>query len=216
MEIILHPEHLRPGDLMFGPIHGLTGIGVGLAQLLLAVAEPGMIWRQGPGKWFRIRHCGIITEEARLAKRPQPGLPAGAASEAPKLVQAMPGGIEEIYLDSSKWNKEYVYIRPAYEFGQDLRVAAAARSYVGRPYDFATYGAIPLYRRGIRTKRIEQIISDTSSMMCSRTVDAALCEGGWHLFSDGRLPGNVTPSEVYRRLLQMPMRAISDLSGIKP
>lgn len=223
MELIARPEDLRRGDLMFGPIKGFTGAFVGMGQLLLAMAEPGMIWKQGPGKWFRIRHCGIIVEESHKLG---PGMTyRGQVYEtgvitAPRLVQAMPGGIEEIDLTYEKWTPDYVYLRPDYDPGQPFeigyenrsqgfKVAYAARSFVGRPYDFVTYPAIPLYRRGVRTKAIEQIISGTDTMMCSRTVDAALEAAGWHLFDDGRLRGNVTPSEVYRRILQMPLAAAS-------
>jgi hypothetical protein len=41
--------------------------------------------------------------------------------------------------------------------------------------------------------------------MCSRLLDGALDLAGWHLFDDGRLPGNVTPSEAYRQLLKLPL-----------
>lgn len=226
MDIIERPEDLRAGDLMFGPIKGAAGAFVGLAQLILAMAEPGMIWKQGPGKWFRIRHCGVIVEESHSL--PPGSLHRGRLYETglitcPRLVQAMPGGIEEIDLTYDKWNREYVYLRPDYwpghpfEPGKENRsqgflVAAAARSYVGRPYDFPTYPAIAAYRRGIRTEGIKRIISDKETMMCSRTVDAALEEAGWHLFDDGRLPGNVTPSEVYRRILAMPLAARSNIT----
>lgn len=249
MELIARPEDLRRGDLMFGPIKGFTGAFVGLGQLLLAVAEPGMIWKQGPGKWFRIRHCGIIVEESRqlppgsvrhvksgqYREGPSPNVDLGdnfikyetGVITAPRLVQAMPGGIEEIDLTYEKWTPDYIYLRPDYSPGspfdpgwenrsQGFQVAHAARSFVGRPYDFATYPAIPLYRRGVRTKLIKEIISGTDTMMCSRTVDAALEAAGWHLFDDGRMPGNVTPSEVYRRILEMPLAAASAIKKGHP
>lgn len=228
MKILNRPEDLLPGDLMFGPIHGLTGIGVGLAQLVLAIAEPGMIWKQGPSKWFRIRHAGIVVEASK-------NLPPGSVYRGttyntgvmtcPRLVQAMPGGAEEIDLRYDKWTSEYVYLRPAYDpgkpfeiglenRGQGFKAARAARSFVGRPYDFETYGAIPLYRRGIRTDWVKRTISDRHTMMCSRLVDAALEDAGWHLFDDGRLPGNVTPSELYRQVIKMGPVAMSSIGNI--
>lgn len=182
---------LREGDIAFGPIHGLTGAGVGVAQLALATVEPGLIWRQGPGEWFRKRHCGVIT----------------GAGDAPRMVQAMPGGAEEIELwPETHWTPEWVFIRPNYSFALDQagRAAEWARAHIGTPYDFLTYGAIPLYRAGLHTASIEHIISDTGTMMCSRLVDAALAGAGYHLFNDGRLPGNVTPSEAYRQLRKLP------------
>lgn len=222
MELIERPEQLRPGDLMFGPIKGLVGAGIGAAQVILATAEPGMVWEQGIGEWWNKRHCGIIVEASKE-------LPPGSwyrnqqystgVITCPRLVQAMPGGVEEIDLTYEKWNPDYIYIRPRYgtrSWGMNARdqadvVAKAARSFVGTPYDFLTYGAIPAYRRGIRTERIKRIISDTDTMMCSRTVDAALAAASWHLFNDKRLPGDVTPSELYRQVRSMPIAAMSDI-----
>ena len=190
-------KDLRAGDIMFGPITGVTGAFVGAAQLALATVEPGLIWRQGPGEWFRKRHTGVVTE----------------AGDAPKLVQAMPGGAEEIELTEERhWTPDYVYIRPLYapnrEMLSGLDVADAAKGFVGTPYDFLTYGAIPPYRAGVHAKALERIIAGTDTMMCSRLVDASLAAAGYHLFDDGRLPGNVTPSELYRQLRRLPSTVI--------
>lgn len=216
MFAIERPSDLRPGDLMFGPIHGFVGGAVGIAQLMLAIAEPGLIWKQGPEEWFHFRHTGLVVEASGWGFELLDS--GGVRGTGPKLVEAMPGGIREIEIGRTKWNREHLYIRPEYaeqrELGYSMQghdVAVAARGYVGRPYDFATYGAIPAYRRGIRTAGIKRIISDTDTMMCSRTVDAALCEAGYHLFNDRRLPGNVTPSELLRKVIIMPMAGISKI-----
>ena len=238
---------LRPGDIAIGPIHGFTGAFVGMAQLALATVEPGLIWRQGVKEWFRKRHAGVITEASRTlpagtvrhresgryfapdehGQRLWRDLPMGdydtyetGVITAPKMVQAMPGGAEEIELrQQTHWTSEWTFIRPEYITAemmgvggmdshggahQGRTVAEAARRYVGTPYDFATYAAIPPYRAGVRGRRIEHIISGRDTMMCSRLVDACLADAGYHLFDDGRLEGNVTPSELYRRLRQLP------------
>lgn len=211
MLIIENPVDLRRGDLMFGPIHGLSGLGVGFGQLFLSIAEPVVAFSD-PHKWFKYRHCGVVTREFSPSKAPQPGFPDGRGSLAARLVQAEPGGAEEVDIDGDLWTPEFAYIRPNYSVsGQGNAVADAAQSFIGTPYDYVTYGAIPLYRRGLHTKRIENIISGTDTMMCSRLLDAALEKGGWHLFNDGRLRGNVTPSEAYNRVLQMPLLALSDI-----
>lgn len=187
----------QPGDLMFTTIGGGAGVVVGAGQVLLAAAEPGMIWRQGVARWWRKRHVGVVA-------------PGG------RLVQAMPGGAEEVDLDPSKhWTSHTVFLRPAYDptprsdmghphGSQGYRVSQWARGYEGTRYDFATYAAIPAWRRGLRTKRIKRVISGTDAMMCSRLADAALRDAGWHVFDDGRLPGDVTPSELYRAVLASP------------
>lgn len=228
-------EQLRAGDIMVGPIGGAAGAFVGAAQLALATVEPGWVWRTGVKEWFRKRHCGVVTEASQtlppgsaqnlrtkqwhsgpLLPEAMPfgdefqAYPTGVIT-APKLVQAMPGGAEEIELTAERhWTPEYVYIRPMYDFVQDqeYRVPEAARSFVGTPYDFKTYGVIPPYRAGLRPEWIKDIIAGTDTMMCSRLVDASLAAAGYHLFDDGRLPGNVTPSELYRRLRQLPHELI--------
>lgn len=193
--LITEPSQLRRGDLMFGPIHHVTGLGIGAAQVVLAAAEPGLIVRLGVRKWWRYRHTGVVSEQG----------------ERPRLVQAMPGGAEEVDINAGRWTGEYVYLRPTYAPGQGDEIADAAQSFIGTPYDFLTYGAIPAYRRGVRTERIKQIISGTDTMMCSRLLDAACAQGRWHLFSDERLPGDVTPSEAFRRVVAMPLAAKSAL-----
>ena len=214
---------LQPGDIAIGPIHGFTGAFVGMAQLALATVEPGLIWRQGPGEWFRKRHAGVITEASRTLPPMsihKDHLYETGVITAPRMVQAMPGGAEEIELRiDTHWTPEWTFIRPMYVTAemmgvggmdshggahQGRTVADAARRYIGTPYDFATYAAIPPYRAGMRGRRIERIISGRDTMMCSRLVDACLADAGYHLFDDGRLEGNVTPSELYRRLRQLP------------
>jgi hypothetical protein len=189
---------LRPGDLGFGPIHGGAGLGVGLGQLLLSLAEPGLVLRLKPREWWRKRHVIVITEAV------------GADLRYPLAVQAMPGGAEEILLrPETHWTKEWTYVRPAYGVpGQGHDVADAAQAFVGTPYDFVTYPAIPLYRAGLRTEKIKDIISGTDTMMCSRLADAALEAAGWNVFDDERMRGNVTPSELYRQLLACEPEAV--------
>lgn len=204
---------VRPGDIGFGPIHGAVGAGIGAAQLALAAAERGWVWRTGVRSWWRKRHVLVVTKASIT-------LPPGSFHHGrvyatgiittPQAVQAMPGGAEEIELrNATHWTDEWTFLRPAYALpGQAQDVADAAREYVirpgGTPYDFRTYGAIPLWRRGIHTKLIKDVISDTDTMMCSRLADAALRDAGWQVFDDGRLPGDVTPSELYRKLTLQP------------
>lgn len=181
---------VRPGDIIFGPIHGGVGAGIGLAQLTLAAAEPGRIWRQGWHEWWRVRHVLVITE-------------SGAN---PRAVQAMPHGAEEIELTASRfWTPEYVFVRPAWMGEvQGPVVAARARRYIGTPYNFATYAAIPAHRAHIPVPHLDRYIASRKSMMCSQLADQCLSDAGWHVFDDGRLPQDVTPSELYRAMIMQP------------
>lgn len=124
------PEDLRPGDLMFGPIGGLVPgvLPVGAGQLLLAPRKDRLTWR----RWWKVRHAGVIVSAGQ------------GVITAPRLVQAMPGGAEEIDLRMDlHWTDRHVYIRPAYpaDVQQGMAgefAAAAARGYVDTPYGFLT------------------------------------------------------------------------------
>jgi hypothetical protein len=35
-------------------------------------------------------------------------------------------------------------------------------------------------------------------MICSQLADEAAMRGGWHLFSDGRIPQDVTPGDLWK------------------
>ena len=178
---------INDGDIVFCTIAGGAGAVVAAGQLLLAAGERGWVWDTGVKEWWRKRHVGVaVWHEGLLC-----------------IVQAMPGGVEMVPLDVT--GGKYTILRPNYsitpgDLNQAKLVARAAMEYIGTPYDFATYAAIPAYRRGLRTQSIEEIISGIDTMMCSRMVDAALDFAHYHLFDDGRLPGNVTPSELYRQL----------------
>lgn len=196
---------LRPGDLMFGPIHGFIPgtFPVGAGQIILATRKARLSWRQ----WWRIRHVGVVVAN---------DLPYERGGK--RLVQAMPSGAEEIPMTPEQhWTAEYVYIRPAYGSGvgtaeeyvpaeQAQVVARAARGYVGTPYNFLTYGKLAASALHLPVTRrvLAKWISTRCDMMCSQLADQALTDAGFHIFDDGRLPQDVVPAELFRQLLTLP------------
>lgn len=194
---------LRPGDLMFGPIGGFVpGImPVGVGQVLLANRRARLSWK----RWWKVRHCGVVVHDARCGM-------GTCDYHPPRLVQAMPHGAEEIELTEQHWTPEYVYIRPAYKpfadttFPRGEQVAHFARSYLGTPYNFLTYGklAASVLRMGATEALLRKWISTRHDMMCSQLVDQCLTDAGFHVFDDGRLPQDVVPAELYRRMMQLP------------
>lgn len=197
---------LRPGDLFFGPIGGIVPgmFPVGVGQLLLADRKARLSWR----RWRKIRHCGVIVQSA--GPLPYAGSFAEVvAGVAPRLVQAMPRGAEEIELTAKHWTPEYVYIRPAYtsiRAHMMMDVAHAAKGYVGTPYNFLTYGALAARKFGfvLTDHALRRMISTRADMMCSQLVDQCLADAGFHVFDDGRLPQDVVPAELFRALIDMP------------
>jgi hypothetical protein len=131
----------------------------------------------------------------------------------------MPGGAEEIELRTDRhWTKDYVYVRPGYAVREDpsdvdmvraareKAVAAAARRYIGTPYNFLTYGKLAAghLHLGLTERTLKRWISTRKDQMCSQLADRCLADAGFHVFDDGRLPQDVVPAELYRKLLGMP------------
>lgn len=212
---MLSLSDLRPGDIMAGPIGGVVPglFPVAAGQLLLAPSEA----RRTLPQWWNWRHIGVVVQ-ADAMERPY--------RDPPRLVQAMPPGAEEITMtEAQHWTGKHFYIRPGYgevqrlpgltqlsAANQALSVAAAARSYVGRPYSFADYAAIAAHR--LRDSQgwaelherdvLARYVADSERMICSQLADQALTDAGWHTFTDGRLPQDVMPAELACALLAMP------------
>jgi len=140
---------LRPGDIMFGPIGGAVGLGIGLGQL--ALGEGFHV-----GK-LSIRHVGIVVEAATMA---------GAETiRSARLVQAMPRGAEEVPMRDeyayghgpSFWTPEHAYVRLPEDYpGQARDAAAIARLMVAEhvAYSFASYAALAAWRWGLKAGRL--------------------------------------------------------------
>lgn len=114
------------------------------------------------------------------------------------IVEAMPNGAREIM----DWHKpsETVYLScpPVYR----TAVAEAAHSLVGTPYSFADYAALAAHRFHIPTPHLKRYIETSGHAICSQLADLAAQRGGWHLFSDGRWSGDVTPGDLFRLYLE--------------
>lgn len=145
---------------MFGPIGGLTGLGVGVGQLAL-------------GEGFRVsglsvRHVGIVVEGGAVPPFDLPRGPRatwgedGRRYEIPRLVQAMPGGAEEIEMRvDTHWTDRHAYARLPEDYpGQAADAAAIARLMVdaGVAYSWASYAALAAWRFGLSTPRLEEWI----------------------------------------------------------
>jgi uncharacterized protein YycO len=116
-----------------------------------------------------------------------------------KIVEAEPGGARVAGLD------EYDGRRIAWSSGkvpltdeQRVEVVAAVRSFLGIPYGFADYLSLALARFHVRPGWVRRKVASNRTLICSQLVDAALLAAGVHLYADGRLPGDVTPGDLYQ------------------
>lgn len=226
---------------MFGPIGGAAGVLVGAGQLML-----GEGWSVGP---LKIRHVGIVVEASRhlppgssqnvrtrewhegpILPEAMPmgdefqGYPTGVIT-APKLVQAMPDGAEEIEMRRhSHWTPRHAFVRLPEDYpGQAADAAAIARAMIGTPYSFLSYAALAAWKFGLSTPRLEAWINRrheprSLTMPASRTplisegielpceaICSVLVDQAWSLAGKKVMEGVphqcVTPGALASRLL---------------
>jgi len=73
-----------------------------------------------------------------------------------------------------------------------------ARGHIGAPYswvDDACIGLADMFRWHVPTW-VRTRLARPDRLMCSQLVDTAYLKAGVHLFSDGRPPGMVAPSDL--------------------
>jgi len=152
-ETIERLEDVRPGDLLITNIGGLVpGVfPVGAGQLAC-----GERVRIGP---FTADHVLVVTEASRLLP-PDDAYPTGVIT-APKGVQAMPRGAEEIELSYAKhWTRKCAYFRLPEDYpGQGLDAATIARAMIDTPYSFGSYVLLARWRFGVESAELEAKIN---------------------------------------------------------
>ncbi|WP_069752933.1 hypothetical protein [Streptomyces sp. EN16] len=116
------------------------------------------------------------------------------------VVQAMPSGAERIRLEDAspvvQWSSGCFDLTDM----QRLQIINEANALVGTPYSFLDYGSIALAHYRIRPAWVRDFVADTGHMICSQLVDEVYLRAGLHLFDDGRLPGDVTPGDLWKLL----------------
>jgi cell wall-associated NlpC family hydrolase len=119
-----------------------------------------------------------------------------------EIVQAMPGGAELIRLEDASEPVVWSTGRISLTAADRVRIVGAARGLVGTPYSFLDYASIALAHYRIRPRWVRDFVADSGHLICSQLVDEAYLRAGVHLFDDGRIPGDVTPGDLYRLLSQ--------------
>lgn len=117
-----------------------------------------------------------------------------------EIVQAMPGGAERIPLTEAHepvvWSTGRIPLTAA----DRVRIVGAARGLVGTPYSFLDYASIALAHYKIRPAWVRDFVASSGHLICSQLVDEAYLRAGVHLFDDGRIPGDVTPGDLWKLL----------------
>lgn len=185
MSVYIDPEvFYPPGSFFLTRIQGRTGWWVGTAQALLGMPS-------------RYTHAGIVG-------------PRGVTYEA------APGGVYEGHVDDLQGREHIVSDAPVQlavaaaglpdaeardEYERNLRAAVvfAARELLGTPYSFLDYVALALHHLAPKariTALVRKRVEDSKHLICSAYVDRVMDHAGIHLYDDGRLSGDVTPSDL--------------------
>lgn len=116
------------------------------------------------------------------------------------VVQAMPSGAELIPIEEASPAIQWSTGRFGLTEDQRDAMVVVAVALVGIPYSFLDYASIGLAHYRIRPAWVRDFVADTGHMICSQLVDEVYLRAGVHLFDDGRLPGDVTPGDLWKLL----------------
>lgn len=162
----------RPGDIGLTSISGHVGRLIRLGQ-----------WLNGTG-FSTYEHAFVVVSEL-----------GGYPPHVLGLIEAEPGGARCALL-SEYDDRDVVYLRCPDEHRNSVEDAAIGL--LGTPYSFADYASLALRRLHVPAPHLRAFIRSSGHMICSQLADRAASLGGWHLFDDGRWPGDVTPGDLYQ------------------
>jgi len=85
-----------------------------------------------------------------------------------------------------------------------IHIAQIAVALKGTPYSFVDYAALAAIAAHLplSSRLLRHYVADSGHMICSQLVDYCYMKAGVHLFNDGRLPGDVTPGDLYGLVVQ--------------
>lgn len=83
-------------------------------------------------------------------------------------------------------------------------VGNAAVGLIGRPYSWVDYFALAAVRfhLDLIAHPLRSYVSSSGRLICSQLVDYAYQLAGVQLFNDGRLPGDVTPGDLWALIVE--------------
>jgi cell wall-associated NlpC family hydrolase len=164
-----------PGDFGLTSIVGGVGRAIRLGQ-----------WLLGDG-WSAYQHAFIYLGD---------GL----------ILEAEPGGARVADLAQYDgrpmlWSTGRIPLTPEHR----QRIHDLALDMRGVPYSFSDYASLALHRLHVPAPHLRAYIRSSGHMICSQLVDRAYEMAGIHLFDDGRWEGDVTPGDLARLLMSVPV-----------
>lgn len=160
------PGAFVPGSFFVTSITGWAGWGIGVAQALAGA----------PSRW---EHAGVVlTADGHTLEAEPGGARVGQVSD-----YAGRGVVV------SAWVPEHNPFTP------DL-LAAVGAGLLGTPYSGLDYVALGLLHLHLPSGWVRRRVKASGRLICSQLVDEFYLRCGYHMFDDGRLPGDVMPSDL--------------------
>lgn len=180
------------GSFYLTTIAGRTGWWVALAQTLVGI----------PSRWT---HAGIVGYNGVLYEAAPGGVVLASVADLegrPHVVCDAPVEVALAKLFASAEQGGHQYApggKKAVEYAVRGNVVRAAVRLLGTPYSFLDYLALGLHHLAPKarlTRWARQRVQDSGHLICSAFVDRVFQRAGIHLYTDGRLHGDVTPSDL--------------------
>jgi hypothetical protein len=174
----------------------------------------GVVDVKGPGGWWigvgqalagdssRYKHAFLILDETGTILEAEPG-PHGA-----RLANISEYAGDGLLISDAPVQRWMQRVAPPGD-GQGVQswmqstektlrgvIVDHARALVGTPYSWLDYAAIGLLHLGIPSKALRRYVASSGHAQCAQLVDLAYERAGVHLFTDGRLPGDVAPADL--------------------
>lgn len=111
-----------------------------------------------------------------------------------EIIEAMPGGAQRV----KNWHDFTRVEWLTCPDGNRAKMVQVAYHQVGVPYSFADYASLAAHRFHLPARHLDRFIGTSGHMICSQLVDYCADMADWHLFKDGRWPGDVTPGDLHK------------------
>lgn len=177
----------KPGSFFITSLPGVSGKAIWLGQLLA-------------GRPSKYEHAGIVlSEDGTIVQAEAGGASLGNLSQYKDQSLLISDAPVQQWMAKTRW---IVASRPHQidwaktEAGFRLNVVTEARKLVGVPYSALDYLALAALHLHLPSYWIRERVESSGHLICSALVDRIYMNAGIHLFDDGRLPGDVMPSDL--------------------
>lgn len=152
------------------------------------------------GDYFVVRTGGIAAWFIRFGCRSWANHAGVIIDDQGRTVEAKPSGA--CYGNVADYGTDRMLAGTPTTLDPDTRarIAVRAEALVGTPYSWLDIVSLALLQYRIRPGFVKRRVERTDRLVCSGLVDLAYHQAGVELFTDGRIPQDVTPADLARLL----------------